>query len=186
MSEAESRATGASASFRFVRHWKLDSPENDAAVLQFWEREGALGNPQKAKERVKELVLHARDADDCIAGVCSAVPTTLPRLGQPMYYYRCFIGKQWRSSRLVARMLTRAFETLEEDARTQGFPCIGVVLELENARFGAALRKPVWPAKSGAGFTHVGISERGLELRVRYFRGAQLKRLATRTEDAAR
>ena len=27
---------------------------------------------------------------------------TLPRLGQPMYYFRCFVGKRWRKSRLVS------------------------------------------------------------------------------------
>ena len=36
-----------------------------------------------------------------------------------------------------------------------------------------ALRAPVWPS---TGFVYVGISPRNLELRVRYFRGARLKK----------
>ena len=160
-------------SFRFVPHWQLESLENDDAVLQFWEREGALANDAKAKERLREVVFDARDADGRVAGVCTAVPITLPRLGQPMYYYRCFIGKQWRRSRLVFRLLLRAFERLEAYARESHFPCIGVVLELENNRFGETLRSPVWPS---TGFVYIGKSGRGLDLRLRYFRGARLKK----------
>ena len=159
-------------SFRFVSHWQIQSPENDEAVLQFWEREDAFTNDINPRERLQELVLDARDHDGRVAGVCTVVPTTLPRLAQPMYYYRCFIGQQWRESRLVFRLLLRAFEVLEEYARAHDYPCIGVLLELENERFAQALRAPVWP---GIDFTYVGKSGRELDLRVRYFRGARLK-----------
>ena len=166
-------AAASPSSFRFVMHWKVESQENDDAVLQFWEREGALANDIKARERLKELVLDARDNDGRIAGVCTVVPMTLPRLGQPLYYYRCYIGSQWRKTRLVFTLLMRAFQVLEEYARAHEFPCIGVVLELENSRFGDALRAPVWPS---TGFVYVGNSGRGLELRLRYFHGARLKK----------
>ena len=169
----DSATTSATATFRFVSHWKTASVENDDAVLQFWEREGALANDTKAKERLREVVFDARDADGRVAGVCTAVPITLPRLGQPMYYYRCFIGKQWRSSRLVFRLLLRAFERLQTYARENQFPCIGVVLELENNRFGETLRRPIWPS---TGFIYIGKSGRGLDLRLRYFTGARLKK----------
>ena len=168
-----------SSSFCFVRHWKVESPENDEAVLRFWEREGAFANDSMARERLKELVLHARDGSGEVAGVCTVVPMTPPRLAQPLYYYRCFIGKPWRSSRLVARLLVQAFELLEAHAVKHGFPCIGMLLELENTRFGETLRAPVWRS---VGFTYAGLSGRGLELRLRYFRGARLKRPAAPQE----
>jgi hypothetical protein len=159
--------------FRFVPHWQIESTENDDAVLQFWEREGALANDIKAQERLREVVLDARDGDGRLAGVCTVVPMTLPRLGQPMYYYRCFVGKQWRSSRLVFKLLIQSFRLLEAYARAHDFPCIGMVLELENTRFGESLRAAVW---SGTGFIFAGKSGRGLDLRLRYFRGAKLKK----------
>ena len=171
MNDSTEKST--TSTFRFVSHWKTESVENDDAVLQFWEREGALVNDVKAQERLREVVLDARDADGRLAAVCTAVPMTLPRLAQPMYYYRCFIGKQWRKTRLVFKLLIRAFEVLEEYARAHDFPCIGIVLELENNRFGETLRTPVWPS---TGFVYAGKSGRGLELRVRYFRGAKLKK----------
>lgn len=163
----------AAPTFQFVTHWKTQSAENKEAVLGFWQCEGALANDVQAKERLNEVVLHARHRDGAVAGVCTVVPMTLPRLGQPMYYYRCFIGRDWRKSRLVFSLLNRAFDVLEDSARSDAYPCIGVVLELENARFGDTLRAPVWPS---TGFVYIGKSGRGLELRVRYFRGARLKK----------
>jgi hypothetical protein len=164
---------GAASGFRFIPHWKLDHAEDDDAILAFWRAEGALPDEAHARERLKQIVLHARDAIGAVAGVCTVVPMTHPRMGQPLYYYRCFIGKRWRKTRLVFTLLIRAFALLEEYARANTYPCIGVMLELENARFGKTLRAPVWPS---TGFAYVGISPRNLELRVRYFHGARLKK----------
>jgi hypothetical protein len=161
------------APFQFIPRWKLDSTDNDNAILAFWKSEGAVPDESKAKERLQQVVMHACDANGSVAAVCTVMPVDHPRLGQPMYYYRCFIGKAWRKTRLVFTMLIRAFETLEVYAREHEYPCIGVVLELENARFGKTLRAPVWPS---TGFVYIGISQRNLELRVRYFRGARLKK----------
>ena len=142
-------------------------------VLEFWRREHALDDEVKAQERLREVVMHATDAAGETTAVCTAVPMTLPRLGQPMYYYRCFVGARWRKTRLVFTLLARAFDALETHARAHAYPCIGVLLELENERFGKSLRAPVWP---GIRFVYAGKSGRGLELRVRYFRGARLKK----------
>lgn len=168
MNDAENKIAG----FRFVPHWQIESSENDDAVLQFWEREGALANDVKSRERLRQVVLDARDADGRVAGVSTAVPMTLPRLGQPTYYFRCFVGKDWRKTRLVLHLLNRTCDVLEDFARRHDFPCIGVVLELENTRFGEALKRAWWP---NTGFVFIGKSQRGLDLRVKYFRGAKLK-----------
>ncbi|MBS0437853.1 MAG: hypothetical protein JSS33_00430 [Proteobacteria bacterium] len=160
------------SSFTFVEHWQKDCPDDAEAVLAFWKRENAINDEASAKKRLGEIVLHARDATGAIAGVSTAVPITLPRLGQPTYYFRCFVGKDWRKSRLVLQLLRRTCETLEAFARTHNFPCIGVILEMENARFGEALQRAWWPS---TGFVFIGKSQRGLDLRVRYFRGAKLK-----------
>ena len=165
--------TIAPARFEFVRHWPQGTPKDGMAVLEFWRREGALVDEVQTQTRLREVVLHATTAAGDVAAVCTAVPMTLPRLAQPMYYYRCFVGKQWRKTRVVFTLLLRAFDTLQTYAQANGFPCIGVLLELENERFGTMLRAPKWP---GLDFVYAGKSGRGLELRVRYFRGARLKK----------
>lgn len=158
--------------FAFVEHWQKDDADAAEAVLAFWRRENAIGDEASAKKRIGEIVLHARDRDGAVAGVSTAVPITLPRLGQPTYYFRCFIGKDWRKSRLVLHLLRRTCEVLEAYARSRDFPCIGVVLEMENERFGETLKRAWWPS---TGFAFIGKSRRGLDLRVKYFRGAKLK-----------
>jgi hypothetical protein len=160
------------AGFQYVAHWQTDLPDENEAVLAFWRAEKAIGDETQARARLKEIVVHARSEDGEVAGVCTAVSMTLPRLGQPMYYYRTFVGEKWRKSRLVVLLLKRAFELLEGYAVKNNYPCIGVVIELENARFAEAGRMPVWP---DVDFVYIGKSQRGFDLRVRYFRGATLK-----------
>ena len=158
--------------FRYVAHWQTDLPDEGEAVLAFWLKEKAIADENQARLRLKEIVLHARDADGEMAGVCTAVPMTLPRLGQPMYYYRCFIAPRWRKSRLILYIFKRAFELLEGHATRNGYPCIGVLTELENTRFTEMGQIPVWP---DIDLVYIGKSQRGYDLRVRYFRGARFK-----------
>ena len=160
--------------FSFVAHWQAESTEHDAKVTEFWKAEGALANDVKADERLRQVILHAETADGEVAAVSTAIPMTLPRLGQPMYYFRCFIGKKWRKTRLVFRVLNRSSEILEAYAREHKFPCVGVLLELENTRFAETLQQPIWPTSK---FVYIGKSQRNLDLRVRYFKGARLKKV---------
>jgi hypothetical protein len=159
--------------FTFVTHWKQESESDDNAVTEFWKAEGALSNDVKMADRLRQVIMRAETADGKVAAVCTAIPMTLPRLAQSTYYYRCFVGKEFRKTRLVIDILGRAFDVLEEYARANRYPCIGVLLELENSRFSDRLRTPVWPFVP---FVYIGKSQRNLDLRIRYFRGARLKK----------
>ena len=163
------------SAFSFVPHWQLgELVDSDAKVVEFWKSEGALANDVKADERLRQVILHAETADGEVAAVSTAVAMTLPRLGQPMYYFRCFVGKKWRKTRLVLRVLQHSTEILETYARDNKFACVGVLLELENARFAETMQQPVWP--SPIPFVYIGKSQRNLDLRVKYFKGARLKK----------
>lgn len=167
----DTEQTGA---FQFVPHWKTENTENDAAVLAFWKNENALSSEAQTQERLKQIVLHARDASGAVAGVSTAVAMLHPRVGQPMYYFRCFVGKQWRKTQLVGQLLKRTHNLLEKYAQDNDFPCVGMILELDNDRFKEVGRKPVW--KTLGGVVYIGKSQRNLDLRVAYFRGARLKK----------
>jgi hypothetical protein len=158
--------------FDFVVAWPAATHEDGEAIKAFWRREGALADGAAIEQRLTQVVMHARTKAGDIAGVCTALPTTPPRLGQPMYFWRAFIGARWRSTQLVMALLKRSCALLEEHARTHGYPCIGVLLELENARFRQRGRAAAW---FNPGFVYIGRSERNLDLRVLYFRGARLK-----------
>lgn len=162
----------AKSRFAYTTDWGGIATADAEAIRAFWKREGALNDDKQIDERLPQLVMHATTADGEIAGVCTAAAMTHPRLGQPLYYWRTFVGKQWRATQLVGLLLKKSCRVLEEHAEKNGFPCIGVLLELENARFKERGRAPVW---ANPRFVYIGRSDRQLDLRVFYFQGAKLK-----------
>lgn len=163
-------------SFTIVRDWQSLAEADADAIVELWLREGALTEESRARERLAQVVSHARDADGAIVGVCTAYADVLPQTGQSMYHYRSFVAAAWRSSLVVRSLILDAVRCLEAYAADNGYPCIGIVVELENPRFRDVLADaPVWRA-SGVRLIYVGKSARGLDLRLQYFRGASLRR----------
>ncbi len=160
------------SAFTYHPGWGQLSAEDQDQLVAFWVAEKALPNEQAARQRVAQVVMFARDKVGDVAAVCTATPQNPPQLGQPVYFYRSFVAPRWRQSLVVFRLLKKAVNLLEEDARSHDWPCIGVLLELENERFGKKGRMPVWP---GIDFVYVGKSPRGLECRIHWFRDARLK-----------
>ncbi len=164
----------ASAAPRFTYHegWDRLTQADAEDIIRFWQREKALPGGQDARQRVGQVVMFARDEEGEVAAVGTAVPQLPPQLAQPVYYYRSFVAPAWRHTRVVYNLLRKGVRLLEEDSRAHDWPCIGVLLELENKRFGEAGRMPVWPRID---FVYIGRSPRGLECRVYWFRQARLK-----------
>lgn len=158
--------------YEIITDWQQLDPAVGETIRTFWLREEANVAGDVATRRLPEVVAHIVDEHGELAAVATVATKILPRLGQPMYYYRCFVGKAWRSSKLVRPLLRHTQEVLQKYAREHDYPCIGILLELENEGFGDTLRWAQWP---GVDYTFIGISPRGLDLRVRYFRGAMLK-----------
>ncbi len=171
---------------RFVTDWQCLDVADAEAIRAFWAREGANVDGAEAQRRLHEIVVHAVTEDGQIAAVATVAPKILPRLGQPMYAFRCFVGSAWRTNVLPRSLLKHVQEVLEPYARANGFPGIGIVLELENARFGNTMRRAFW---SDTKFSYIGTNAIGQDVRVRYFRGARLKtreELAVLLRDAQR
>jgi hypothetical protein len=158
--------------FTYRVAWPRIAADEADRVVAFWLAHGALPNEALARQRVTEVVMYACDDRGAIAAVCTAVAQTPPQLGQPVYFYRSFVAPLWRGTRVVFRLLKQALGVLEAHAGKHDWPCIGVLLELENERFGRKGRMPVWP---GVDLVYIGKSPRGLECRVHWFRRARLK-----------
>lgn len=163
----------------FVTDWQCLDPADGEAICAFWTREGANVEGITALRRLREVVAHVVTEDGQIAAVATVTPKILPRLGQPMYAFRCFIGSAWRKSTLARSLVKLSEDVLYPYARELGFPCIGVLLELENERFRTGLRRAYW---SDMRMTYIGQNSIGQDVRVWYFPGARLK---TREELAA-
>ena len=163
--------TNAAAAPEIVVAWQALAPQDGTAIQQFWLERGALRDAAAAQQRLPQVVAFARAEAGPVA-VCTAYPAVHPQFGQAFYHLRMFIEPSARRGRLVVRLLRAAVRVLETYARQREFPCIGVLLELENRSFRRILRAPVWKLVP---FVFAGVDRRGIELRVLYFRGARLR-----------
>ncbi len=160
--------------FDYTPAWGGITPTDGQDVIEFWLAEKALGQRPLVEQRLKQLVCLARDrADGSVAGVCTAVLQTPSLMAQPFYVYRSFVGRRWRDSRLVYNLFMQARKILEDYAIANDYPAIGILAELESPAFTRAGKLAVWPKVD---LVYVGKSPRGLDVRVCYFRRAQLKR----------
>ena len=150
--------------------WKQVTPELEAELVAFWRDNKAVG--PDAAARAQQVICIARDEHGALCGVATAQVKVLPRLRQPMYYYRMFFASALRGRRQFVPFFRRARQILQDYNAGLAKPeSLGLLLELENIKLGKA-----YPHAYEADFdaTFIGYSPRGLQLRVSYFEGASL------------
>ena len=153
--------------------WKALSPELAAELVAFWRDQNAIQNEAAAARRTEQAVCIARDADGALCGVATAVVKVLPRLRQPMYYYRQFFARALRGQHQELAFYRRAKQILQDyNAGLDKPESLGILLEVENAKIAAAYKRAHEP---GFDATFIGYSPRGLQLRVSYFEDAILQ-----------
>lgn len=150
--------------------WKQVTPELQAELVAFWRDNQAVG--PDAAARAQQAICIARDEHGAVCGVATAQVKVLPRLRQPMYYFRMFFAPGLRGRRQFVPVFRRAKLILQDYNAGLAKPeSLGLLLELENIKLGKA-----YPHAYEADFdaTFIGYSPRGLQLRVSYFEGASL------------
>jgi len=158
-------------SLDIISVWKNITPELEAELVDFWINNKAMADKKLAGERAKQAVCIARGEKGEIVGVATAHPRIVPRLRQPMYYYRNFIAADYRGKQLAVPFLEKTKQVLQE--YNLGLPkplCLGIIIELENKGLAAHRNEAQWKE----GFTLIGYSPKGLHLRVWYFEGVKL------------
>jgi len=161
--------------FDIVTVWKQVTPELEAELLQFWERNHAIGDADRARQRAAQAVCIARDGDGVLCAVSTAVVRVLPLIGEPLYYFRLFFAKSVRGQGQVMPMFNRARAVLQDYSAALPRPeSIGMLVELESRHLSAEHRRAY--VDEGESF-FVGYSLRGLQLRVSYFKDAMLTRM---------
>ena len=152
--------------------WKALSPELAAELVAFWRDQNAIQNEAAATRRTEQAVCIARDADGALCGVATAMIKVLPRLRQPMYYYRQFFARSLRGQHQELAFFQFAKRVLQDyNAALPKAESLGILLEIENAKIAAAYRRAHEP---GFEATFIGYSPRGLQLRVSWFDDAML------------
>ena len=152
--------------------WKALTPELSAELEAFWNDQNAIRNAAEAGRRSEQVVCIARDAEGALCGVATAIVKVLPRLRQPMYYYRQFFAPALRGQHQELTFFQQAKRILQDyNAGLDTSESLGILLEIENAKIAAAYRRAHEP---GFEATFIGYSPRGLQLRVSYFDAAVL------------
>lgn len=164
--------------YEFVAVWKGVTEELAAELTAFWARNRAIPDADRAAARARQAVCIARGADGALVGVGTAVMRILPRLRQPMYYYRQFFSPDFRGQKRTVPFFNFAREVLESyNAALDEPESLGVLLELENAMLAS---RYIFAHEPAANSTFIGYSQKGLQLRVTYFEGAKLHALSPR------
>lgn len=155
-----------------VPTWKRVTPGLEQELVAFWRDNDAIVDEASATRRAAQAVCVVRGEDEALRGVATAVIKVLPRLRQPMYYYRMFFAPALRGHRQFLPVFRQAKKILRDYNATLDEPeSLGLLLELENDRLGKAYPHAYEP---DFGATFIGYSPRGLQLRVSYFDGAEL------------
>jgi len=151
--------------------WKQITPELEAELVKFWTSNKAIGAEDDAAKRAKQVVCVARNDKGELVGVSTAQPRIVPRLRQPMYYYRNFIAESARGHKLAPEFLEQSKQALQDYNLGLSKPlCLGMIIELENKGLAAHRNEAQWKE----GFTFIGYSPKGMTLRVWYFEGVRL------------
>jgi hypothetical protein len=143
---------------------------DDQAVLDFWDREGAMA-PEEAARRVREVLVVTTDEHGELVGVSSAYLDRSPQLAMDLWHFRSFVAERHRASdialtqSLIGRDHLRTRFVTGEDTRAGG-----VVYEIENEALKRIFNHAIWPF--GLHFAFIGENERGDHVRVYYFPGA--------------
>jgi len=151
--------------------WKQVTPELKAELLAFWERNQAFADGVQS-ERAEQAVCVGRDEQGELCSVGTAFVLVLPRLQQPMYYYRQFFAESQRGQKQTVPFFNRCREVLQAYHASLPAPeSLGVLVELESDLLTTYYNRAHIPQ---ADSTFIGYSPRGLQLRVSYFEGATL------------
>jgi hypothetical protein len=139
-------------------------------VIRFWEREGAMPEPDEARRRVEEVELVAVDRDGSVVGVSSLYLARNAQLRTDLWHYRTFVAEAHRMSNIAAQLIFRNRDRMEERfLRGADTRAGGMLFELEHEGMKAYFNKALWLP---ADFTFISENEFGDHVRVHYFPGA--------------
>ncbi len=159
--------------FEILPVWKKVTSELGEELMAFWRENKAIVDESVAAVRAHQAVCIARDDAGVICGVGTAVVRVLPRLRQPMYFYRQFFAKSMRGRSQLNPFYQQARQALQAYNASLDKPeSLGVLIETENAKLSSAYHHAHEPAFAA---TFIGYSPRGNHMYVSYFDGAVLQ-----------
>ncbi|MEQ8628050.1 hypothetical protein [Ekhidna sp.] len=151
--------------------WK-NVPENlKKSVVEFWLKEGAMTKEDDALKRADEL-LAVCQSDGQIIGVATGIKTMYPALRNNFIVYRSYVTEKHRHAGVASSIFNLVYDTFNDDKTYEKYDVIGILCAFENAHLNQN-KFAVWAKNRN--LTFIGFDNRGVQLRVAYFEGAQIK-----------
>jgi len=152
--------------------WRQVTPELEAELLEFWKRNSAIGDDDRARQRAAQAVCIVRDDEGAIRAVGTAAVRVLPRLRQPTYYYRQFFDTSHRGKGQALAFANASRQILQAYNASLPVPeALGMLIEVQNPMLAKRYDVAFEPV---TGYSFIGYSPRGFVLRVSWFDGATL------------
>ena len=142
---------------------------DEAAVLAFWEREGAV-DVDEAKIRINEVLLVAIDDANEVAAVSTVYLQRNPQLLMSFWHTRAYVGHAHRMSNLALALSYQGRDLLQHRyVRGLDTRASGLIYEVENEGLKRKYDEAVWVRLD---FTFCGENAFGDHVLVHYFPGA--------------
>lgn len=159
--------------YQFENVWQKVSEQLSTEIVAFWKAESALPADEDPDKRAKQVAVVMRDGDGAIAAISTVAIKRIPRLQQPLYYYRTFCAEKYRGQHTMLDMLSHCQASLLKYNTELDTPeAIGMLIELESKMLAGRYDEA---QNTETGFSFIGQSPRGFNLFVRYFPGFRLQ-----------
>lgn len=156
--------------------WKQLTPALGEELMAFWGSNKAIVDDTTAAARATQVVCIVRDEGGTLCGVSTSVIKVLPRLRQPMYYFRQYFAKSLRGKNQFIPVYRKTKQVLQDyNGSLESPESLGLLIETENAKLNTAYPHAHEPAFDA---TFIGYSPRGAHLYVSYFDSAILQQPA--------
>ncbi|KPA09133.1 hypothetical protein MHK_010664 [Candidatus Magnetomorum sp. HK-1] len=152
--------------------WKKITPDVQKQVILFWENNSVPLTQNEAETRSQEIVFIAKNLKDDIIAVCSVKRIFIKNMNNYFYYFRTMVDPLYRRLGIAVRFTleTRNFFNQQFiDGKDRS--CIGMYIVAESELLNLNIRQAVWPR---TGFVFVGFNQKGQQMRVFYFQGAEI------------
>lgn len=139
------------------------------AVLDFWDREGAV-SADEARIRINEVLLVALDDANELAAVSTVYLERNSQLLMSFWHTRAYVGRAHRMSNLALALSYQGRDLLQHRYVTgQDTRASGLIYEVENEGLKKKYDEAVWVRLD---FTFIGENAFGDHVLVHYFPGA--------------
>jgi hypothetical protein len=150
--------------------WKKKYSDERQQAITLWKRFNTFLTDEVTVQRAAEIVFVAKKNDE-VVGVTTVRPLKVKLLNDNYFYeFRIFISPDHRTPGLDALLAVKTKEFFETNAAESDFPCIGLVIIVENEKMKQNWNRAVWP---DIDMVFAGYTPQGNHIRVSYFKGAR-------------